>query len=195
MEKPKTLVTGASGLSGAIIIQEFIKQNLPVRALVRNRQKVKHFEQYPNVDIYEGDMFDAASLKDAFAGIEKVLMISSSDSKMVETQRYFIDCVKEAGVPHLIKYSGADSGVGFNARNFVSQDAHEQVEDYLVDSGLKWTIIRPSQFMQFYLPKKPTGVNLEKNALLLPINKGEAFSCGYRRRGESMCSGSNRRRP
>src|SRR5260221_12122568 len=47
------------------------------------------------------------------------------------------------------------------------------MEDYLVDSGLSWTIVRIAQFMQFYLPGTVTGVSLERNALILPIQDGK----------------------
>lgn len=172
-KQASVLITGVSGLSGSIIIKEFIKRNIPVRALVRSRERVTGLLQAPNVELFEGDMLDAESLKGVFDGIEKALMISSSDARMLDTQKSFIDQAVAAGLPHLIKYSGADSGIGFNGQNFISQRTHENIEDYLVDSGLKWTIVRPSQFMQFYLPKRPTGVNLEKNALILPIKNGK----------------------
>jgi uncharacterized protein YbjT (DUF2867 family) len=171
--RPSVLVTGASGLSGSIVINELIRRQIPVRVLSRNPQKISHLLDRADVEIYEGDMLDPDSLKGVFKGIEKALLISSSDEKMPDAQKNFIDQAKAAGLPHLIKYSGTDSGIGFNGQNFISQRWHENLEDYLVDSGLKWTIIRPSQFMQFYLPKRPTGVNLEKNALILPIGQGK----------------------
>jgi len=88
---------------------------------------------------------------------------------MVETQETFIDAARSAGVRHIIKFSGRESGIGFNSQNFISTREHENIEDYLVNSGLQWTMLRPSQFMQTYLPGKPTGVNLKQNALILPL--------------------------
>lgn len=140
-----------------------------MRALVRNRAKAKEFEQNSNVEIFEGDMLKPDTLQAALKGVEKVLLISSAFEKMAETQETFIDAAKKAGVPHIIKFSGAESGIGFNSQNFISTKTHENIEDYLVGSGLKRTILRPSQFMQFYLPSTPTGVNLNYEALILPI--------------------------
>lgn len=170
--KAKILVTGATGLSGSLVIKEFIRQGIPVKALVRNREKARRFEGYPNVEIVEGNMLQPDSLHKAFEGVEKALLISSAFEKMQETQEAFIDAAKMAGIPHVVKYSGAAAGIGFKTYNFKPGLDHEKIEEYLIDSGLKWTIVRPSQFMQLYLPGTHSGVNLQKQALMLPIGDG-----------------------
>jgi len=169
----KILITGASGLSGSLVIDECFRQNIPVRALVRSNEKAKKLAKYPNVNVYVGNLLMPETYQDALSGIEKTLLISSGFERLVETQETFIEAAKKAGVQHIIKYSGAESGIGFNAQNFIGTKNHENVEDYLVHSGLAWTLIRPSQFMQMYLPGAPTGVNLEKNALILPYGNAK----------------------
>jgi uncharacterized protein YbjT (DUF2867 family) len=96
-------------------------------------------------------------------------MISSARERMVQTQCMFIDEAREARVRHIVKFSGKESGIGFNPDHFRSTWEHEHIEDYLENSGLAWTHLRPSQFMQFYLPPAPTAVNVAKSALLLPM--------------------------
>lgn len=171
VNRSKVFITGASGLSGSLIVKEFAKQNVPVTVLVRSRIKARHLEKYANVEIIEGDMLRPETFKYALMGVCKALLISSAFDKLVATQQSFIDTAKEAGVPHVIKFSGAESGIGFNSQNFIGMRQHENIEDYLINSGLNWTLIRPSQFMQMYLPGAPTGVNLKENALILPIKK------------------------
>jgi uncharacterized protein YbjT (DUF2867 family) len=63
-------------------------------------------------------MLNADTLQTALNGVTKVLMISSAIEKMVETQEAFIDAARNAGVRHIIKFSGAESGIGFNSQNF-----------------------------------------------------------------------------
>jgi uncharacterized protein YbjT (DUF2867 family) len=75
---------------------------------------------------------------------------------METTQRTFIDASKAAGVRHVIKFSGEESGIGFDPAAFRSVQMHEDIEDYLEASGLAWTHLRPSQFMQIYLREVPT---------------------------------------
>lgn len=167
--RSEILVTGATGLSGSLVIKEFIRQNIPVRALVRNLDKARQFEGNSIVEIVEGNMLKPETLHDALQGVKKALVISSAYEDMVKTQETFIDAAKAAGVPHLVKYSGAAAGIGFNNENFKPAIEHLKIEDYLIDSGLKWTIIRPSQFMQLYLPGTHSGVDLAEDALILPI--------------------------
>jgi uncharacterized protein YbjT (DUF2867 family) len=163
------LVTGATGLSGSAVIREFAAQQAPVRALVRNRAKAHTFEKLPNVEVVEGDMLRPETLGTAFRDVDRVLMISSAREWMVQTQCTFIDAAREAGVRHIVKWSGKESGIGFNPNHFRSTWEHEHIEDYLENSGLAWTHLRPSQFMQFYLPPAPTAVDVTKKRLLLPM--------------------------
>lgn len=169
----RILVTGASGLSGKIILNEFIKQNIPLRILVRDKEKVKHLLPHQNLEVFEGDLLKPETYRNALIGIDRALVISSAVERMTETQQTFIDTAKANGVPHIIKFSGSDSGIGFLSHKFIAQKEHEDIEDYLINAGVNWTIIRPSQFMQMYLPNAPTGVDLSTGALTLPIKNGK----------------------
>jgi uncharacterized protein YbjT (DUF2867 family) len=159
------LVTGAAGLSGSIVMQEFARRQRSVRALVRSRPKARALETLPTVEVVEGDMLRPETLGAALHGVERVLMISSANPQMVETQCTFIDACKRAGVRHVVKFSGAEPD--FDAQNFLFTRMHEEIERYLERSGLAWTHLRPSQFMQVYLREAPTIVT--ESAFYLPL--------------------------
>ena len=161
------LVTGAAGLNGSAIVREFSRNGVPIRALVRDRSKANALAELPHVDLVQGDMARADTLALALKGISRALIISSSNSQMVETQCRFIDACKAAGVAHVVKFSGKESGIGFDAKNFRFTRMHEEIEQYLEGSGLAWTHLRPSQFMQVYLRESPTIAR--KGLLLLPL--------------------------
>jgi uncharacterized protein YbjT (DUF2867 family) len=163
------LVTGATGLSGSLVIREFVRQQAPVRALVRNRAKARELETLPAVEVTEGDMLRPGTLGAALDGVDRVLMISSARERMIQTQCMFIDAAKSAGVRHVVKWSGKESGIGFNPGHFRSTWEHEHIEGYLEGSGLAWTHLRPCQFMQFYLPPAPTAVDVATGELVLPM--------------------------
>jgi uncharacterized protein YbjT (DUF2867 family) len=160
------LVTGATGLNGTAIIREFARHGEPVRALVRDRAKARPFDGLPSVEVVEGDMAKPDSLAAALDGVERALMISSAGPQMADTQRAFVDACRKAGVRHVIKFSGAESSIGFDAKKFRFTRMHEDVERYLEASGLAWTHLRPSQFMQVYLREAPTIV--AQSAIFLP---------------------------
>ncbi|GIH03619.1 NAD(P)-dependent oxidoreductase [Rhizocola hellebori] len=163
------LVTGATGLSGSMIIREFAQQNMSVRALFRNPDKAQQFHGLSDVELVQGDMLQPESLTAAFRDVERVLMISSARERMVQTQCGFIDAAKAAGVPHIVKYSGKESGVDFDPDKFRGTREHLEIERYLETSGLAWTHLRPSQFMQFYLPGTLAGVEAGQRELRMPI--------------------------
>ncbi|RGA05324.1 SDR family oxidoreductase [Microbispora triticiradicis] len=163
------LVTGATGLSGSIVVREFARQGVPVRALVRNPDKARKLHGLPGVEVVEGDMLRPETLTAALRGVERVLLISSPRERMVETQCVFIDAAKAAGVPHIVKYSGKESGVGFDPGSFTGTREHLEIERHLEASGLAWTHLRPSQFMEFYLPGTSTGVDPHRRELRMSI--------------------------
>jgi uncharacterized protein YbjT (DUF2867 family) len=92
----------------------------------------------------------------ALDGIDRVLMISTAAEDMTETQCRFIDTCKQAGIAHVVKFSGAESNVGYDATKFRFTRMHEEIERYLEGAGMAWTHLRPSQFMQVYLRDAPT---------------------------------------
>lgn len=147
------LVTGAAGLSGSAVIREFARQQIPVRALVRSRAKAQALEKLPAVEVVEGDMLRAETLTEALSGVDRVLMISSADRQMLETQCAFIDAAKKAGVRHIVKFSGLNAALD---EPFLFARMHAEIERYLEGSGLAWTHLRPAQFMQVYLREVPT---------------------------------------
>jgi uncharacterized protein YbjT (DUF2867 family) len=59
-----------------------------------------------NVEVVEGDMAEPDTLHEALEGVDKVLLISTAAPDLVETQTSFIDSAKEAGVGHVVKFSG-----------------------------------------------------------------------------------------
>ena len=97
------LLTGATGAAGSLIANEFVRQRVPVRILVRNRAKAAWLENVPTVEIVEGDMSNPSSLGAALESVDRVLMISGPSMDMVETQCTFIDACK----PHSISRGSA----------------------------------------------------------------------------------------
>jgi uncharacterized protein YbjT (DUF2867 family) len=72
---------------------------------------------------------------------------------LVETQCTFIDACKAAGVRHVIKFSGLDARP---ETTFPFGLMHKEIEEYLEKSGLAWTHLRPTGFMQEYLREAPS---------------------------------------
>ncbi|MGW4117225.1 NmrA family NAD(P)-binding protein [Nocardia sp. NPDC004711] len=164
------LLTGVTGAAGSIVLREFVKQQVPVRVLVRDPAKaVRLAAAEPTIAVVVGDMLHADTLEPAMEGVDRALMISSPRDRMLETQCRFIDAAKQFGVRHIVKFGGKESGTTFDLTAFRGTRWHLEIEAYLEASGLEWTHLRPSQFMQMYLPNALTGVDSARRALVMPI--------------------------
>jgi uncharacterized protein YbjT (DUF2867 family) len=102
-------------------------------------------------------MLRPETLGRALDGTSRVLMISSSNPQMAETQQAFVDAARKAGVRHIVKLSGKEAYRGYDAKRFRFTRMHEEIERYLEASGVAWTHLRPSQFMQVFLRERRKG--------------------------------------
>ena len=161
------LLTGATGTAGSFIANEFVRERVRVRILVRNRAKAAGLEKVPTVEIVEGDMSKRSTLGPALDGVDRVLMISAPVMDMVETQSAFILASKVAGVRHVIKFSGLDARPD---TTFPFGIMHKEIEEYLEKSGLAWTELRPTGFMQEYLRETPSII--QNGAFYLALGDG-----------------------
>ena len=165
------LVTGATGLSGSELVRRLSGKGIPSRALVRNFSKAKPLALLPNVEVVVGDMARPESLTEALRGVERAILISSSDPMMVETQTSFIDAARKAGVQHVVKLSGIipelDSPFRF-AR------MHAEIEKRLEASGVAYTHLRAGEFMPSYFRQVPSIV--ARGVLALPMGDARIAS-------------------
>jgi len=140
------LVTGATGKSGREIVKQLSAAKASVRALVRDSGKAGDLAALPHVEIFAGDFNQPDTLDAALAGVERALLLSSPAPEAVELQGNFIEAAGRAQTrPHLVKYSalGADANA---PEGFFKW--HGQTEVQLAASGLSYTNLQPTMFMQ-----------------------------------------------
>lgn len=139
----KILVTGATGTTGSEVVRQLVTAGHAVRVLVHNAEAAKKLPQ--GVETAQGNYDDAASLAQAFQGIEAVYALTAVNPKQVAWMRGLIDTAKRAGVQRFVKQSGMTAGPDSPAA--LIRD-HGQSDDYLRKSGLSYTILQPNSFMQ-----------------------------------------------
>ena len=173
------LVVGSTGTLGTAVCRELIAAGKAVRALVRSSSdpaKVENLRQM-GAEIVQGDLRDAASLRSACSGVSCVISTATSissfapDNTFLDTDlgtRDLIDAAREAGVQQFIyiSYSG-----NLNP-DCDLQIAKRGVEQHLMASGLSYTILRPSCFMEAWL-SAAVGFDTA-NARAQVIGSGEA---------------------
>jgi uncharacterized protein YbjT (DUF2867 family) len=165
------LVTGATGLNGRELVRRLSERGVAVRALVRNPGKARELASLPKVVIVEGDMARPETLAGPLQGVERAMLISSSDPAMLDVQSNFITAAGKAGVKHIVKLSGImpelDSPFRF-AR------MHGEIERRLEASGLAFTHLRAGEFMPAYFRQVPSIV--AKGAFFLPMEDAKIAS-------------------
>jgi uncharacterized protein YbjT (DUF2867 family) len=96
---------------------------------------------------YRGGSGKGWTLVGPLRGVERAMLISSSDPVMLDVQSAFVDSARDAGVKHVVKLSGIMPEVD-SAFRFARM--HGLAERKLEDSGLAFTHLRAGEFMQSY---------------------------------------------
>lgn len=155
------LVVGASGMVGMEVCRLLTQKQLSVRALVRTTTNPDKLQQLRGmgVETLYGDITDPDSIACELEGIETVITTISSmpfsyvagenDIQNVDLNGMLnlIEKAKSAGVTHFIYTSFS----GQLDLEFPLRNAKRAVEHALKESGLTYSILRPSCFMEVWL--------------------------------------------
>jgi NADH dehydrogenase len=150
--------TGPVGLGGEIC-RLLRAEGKPVRVLLRPTADLERVAQLRNigVEFVEGDLKNRASLRAACQGIHTVISsatttVSRQSGDTIEAvdlagQLQLADAAKTAGVERYLytSFSGGIEG------DFPLRNAKRGVEQHLKQSGLDYTILRPTYFMEVWL--------------------------------------------
>ena len=158
------LVSGASGYVCGELVRRLAAKSIPVRALVRSPERAGGLAGLPGVEIAVGDMQQPETLREAFRGVDRAMLISSSVAAMADVQNSFIETAARSGVKHMVKLSGSISDL---ASPFRFARMHAASEAHLERSGMTWTHLRAGEFMHSYFRQVPAIVN--RGILPLPM--------------------------
>lgn len=149
----KALVAGATGQTGRRIVQELVKREIPVRALVRNLETAQKILP-PEAELVTGDVLQPETLKTAMVDCTVLLCATGATPSFDPTGPYKVDYEGTKNLVDVAKQSGIEQFVLVSSL-CVSQLFHplnlfwlilvwkKQAEDYLRQSGLTYTIVRP----------------------------------------------------
>lgn len=134
------LVTGASGQLGQRVIDtlaSFVAKT-DIIALVRSDAAAKDYAA-KGIATRFGDYTDAAALEAAFAGVDRLLLISSSDVGQRAAQHGNVVAAAKAAGVSFIAYTSI-----LNAQDstMALAEEHKATEDMLAASGIPYTLLR-----------------------------------------------------
>jgi NAD(P)H dehydrogenase (quinone) len=152
------IVTGAAGHLGRLVTEHLLERLAPEDLiLVTRRPNALRLLRARGADVRYGDFDDPASLRDAFAGGRRMLLISTDAvGRRVRQHRAAIEAASAAGVGHVV----FTSIVNPVSANPIGANAWEQgkTEAMLQRSGPAWTVLRFGSFAELVLPPAATAV-------------------------------------
>lgn len=155
----KLAVFGATGKTGLEIVKQALSQGHIVTAFVRDAVRLPVENEHLTSII--GDVFDPVSVDQAVQGQDAIICALGAGSSLKKTAvrttgtMNIIRSMKEHNVNRLIVVTAMGVGESWNTLSLInkfffatllksSRDDHESQEAAVKESGLDWTIVRPS---------------------------------------------------
>ena len=149
------VVTGATGQLGRLTVEALLRRGVPAPDVVATGRDVTGIKDLAErgVVVRRADFADPDSLAAAFAGADKLLLISASIpvDERVANHRRAIDAALAAGVS-LVAYTSmlnADTGTTILAAT------HRATEEYLRERGVPSVLLRNGWYLESYIGQLP----------------------------------------
>ena len=164
----KVLVTGAAGFLGGHLIDMLVERGDEVRAMVRPVEDASYLRTLSGVEIVNGDLTNAASLKRAVQGVERVYNVGAKTGPWGPESVYrainvygladLVHAAMDAGVQRIV-HTSSITVYGHSLHGVVTEDAPYHAEDNpysrtkiegeklvadLVESGAPIVMVRPA---------------------------------------------------
>ena len=151
-------ITGASGQLGRLVIDSLLT-SVPAYelvALVRNPASVSDLKD-KGINVRQADYTQPDTLITALQGVDKLLLISSSEvgQRLVQHQNV-IEAAKETGVS-LLAYT---SILHADTSPLGLADEHRATEAALADSGIPHVVLRNGWYSENYIASVPAALEL-----------------------------------
>ncbi len=173
--KKMILVTGATGQFGKSAIDFLLEKGISstnIVALVRNEEKAIELKKQ-GVVLRIGDYDNYTSLVNAFNGVEKLLFVSGSNILNRNAQHHnVVLAAKEAGVKQVVYTSFLGKNETETSPLWVVAESHLKTEALLKESGMDYTILKNTLYMDF-VPSFIGENVLESGVIYLPAGNGK----------------------
>ena len=144
-------ITGTTGHLGRLVVRELLARGVPatdVVALARTPEKATDL----GVPVRRADYSDPATLSEALAGVDVLLLVSGNEvGQRVAQHTNVVKAAEAAGVRRVAYTSIANADHSTNPL----QPEHKATEDVLRASGLPFTILRDNWYLENYSAQLP----------------------------------------
>jgi len=139
----KTLVTGATGNVGGLVVTELLKRGVEVRALVRKQPDAGKLPE--GVEVAIGDLLEPVSVEKAMQGVDKLFLLNAVVTDELTQALIAYGIAKRIGLKHVTYLSVFKVDEFRDVPHFASKLA---VENALREFGVPYTILRPGYYIQ-----------------------------------------------
>ena len=161
------LFTGLTGAVGTEILKLLPEYDIQSRGLIRDSGKAGVLTD-SGVEVVCGDLGDPAAVKEAMQGCDKAFLLMTNAKKQLDLEKGFVDAARAAGVNYLVKMSA--NGANSNSTSLL-KCYHGDAEQYIRESGLGYTLVRPNFFMQNML--HISGTIVAEDKFYMPMRDGQ----------------------
>lgn len=143
----KILVTGATGKLGTKVVETLLK-TVPANQLavsVRNPEKAEELRTR-GVDVRQGDFDRPETLDTAFAGIDRLLIISADGDNETRIRQHSnaVVAAERAGVKFIAYTSLANAK---ESKNFLAP-THQATEESILKTGIPYSFLRNNWYLE-----------------------------------------------
>lgn len=140
-------LTGATGKFGSIVAETLLK-TVPagnIVASVRNPEKAEALKAR-GVDVRHGDFDQPETLDTAFAGVERLLIVSADgdNDTRIRQHKAAVDAAVRAGVGFIVYTSVGDAD---NSSLFLAP-VHRATEEFIRESGIPYAFLRNNWYLE-----------------------------------------------
>ena len=137
-------VFGATGTTGAPLVDRLLEKGADTRAVTSDPAKLDGLKA-KGCEAVLANFTDPAALEQACAGADRIYLVTPAHLDMRRWKANAIAAAKAAGVRHVVLATGlgASPKAGLTFGKW-----HSETQELLKDSGLDWTFIQPTYFMQ-----------------------------------------------
>jgi uncharacterized protein YbjT (DUF2867 family) len=141
----RVLMVGATGNYAYLIVPELKRREVIVRALVRDKSKGVTARKNGADETAIGDLRDPATLRSALEGVDGVFTLTPAFTPdESEMGIAMVEAAQTVGVKKLVYQSAIHPSISA----MKNHSAKQPVEEAIFDSGLDYTVLQPTMFMQ-----------------------------------------------
>jgi NAD(P)H dehydrogenase (quinone) len=169
MNSPLILLTGATGATGGVALEQLLGQGAKVRAFVHADDERAALLRGRGVDIAVGDLEDFRSIRAALEGVQSCYFVYPLAPQILKATAYFAEAARQTGVSAIVNMSQRTARIDSASHDAQDHWFAERVFDW---SGVPVTHLRPVLFMEWLLYPFQLPLIVEHDSLVLPGGDG-----------------------